>query len=95
MSKPIKVTGFGFGFGGSFRTPCRAGRIWTRHLGTFWAGLWGHCGGWETAGFEGNWDNYVRILLINVEPFLSSHISFKKMHIPMRPPHRAPLNQHL
>ena len=31
----------------------------------------------ETAEFEENWDNYVRILLINVESFLSSHTSFK------------------
>ena len=31
----------------------------------------------ETAGFEENWDNYVWIMLINVESFLSSHISFK------------------
>ena len=33
----------------------------------------------ETAGFEENWDNYVWIMLINVESFLSSHISFKKI----------------
>ena len=33
----------------------------------------------KPAGFEENWDNYVWILLINVESFLSSHISFKSI----------------